>query len=200
MTAATPAQYFDAIYSDDDPFGYRERWYEARKRSLLLASLPAARFADAWEIGCSNGELTAALAPRCDRLLATDLSARAVALATSRTQGLAHVRARQARHPDDWPDGRFDLIVFSEVGYYLDAATLSRMAARLRASLRDGGVLVACHWLAPFREAPLSGRDVHRLLRRRLALPRLFAYADGDLRLEGWGGGGRSVAQRAGLR
>ncbi len=58
-------QYFGAIYRDDDPFGYRERWYEARKRDLLLASLPRARFAHAWELGCSNGELTAALAPRC---------------------------------------------------------------------------------------------------------------------------------------
>ncbi|WP_101925772.1 MULTISPECIES: SAM-dependent methyltransferase [Luteimonas] len=200
MSASTPAQYFDAIYADDDPFGYRERWYEARKRSLLLASLPAARFAAAWEIGCSNGELTAALAPRCDRLLATDLNARAVALAAARTQDQAHVRTQQAQHPDDWPEGRFDLIVFSEVGYYLDVATLTRMALRLRASLRDDGVLVACHWLPPFREAPQSGREVHRLLRRVLGLPRLFAYTDGDLRLEGWGGQGVSVAAQAGLR
>ncbi|CTP90850.1 hypothetical protein XTPLMG728_2708 [Xanthomonas translucens pv. poae] len=35
-------QYFGAMYRDDDPFGYRERWYEARKRALLLASLPRA--------------------------------------------------------------------------------------------------------------------------------------------------------------
>ena len=51
MSAATPSEYFDAIYAHDDPFGYRERWYEARKRALLLASLPAQRFGRVWEIG-----------------------------------------------------------------------------------------------------------------------------------------------------
>lgn len=200
MSAATPASYFDAVYREDDPFGYRERWYEARKRSLLLASLPAAHFDAAWEIGCSNGELTAALALRCDRLLATDLNGRAVRLAAARTAPFGHVAVRQARHPDEWPDGAFDLIVFSEVGYYLDAGTLSQMAKRLRTSLREDGVLVACHWLAPFREAPLTGHQVHRQLRRELGLPRLFGYADGDLRLDGWGRRAASVAQRAGLR
>lgn len=200
MNDATPAAYFEALYADDDPFGYRGRWYEARKRDLLLATLPAPRFGRAWEAGCSNGELTAALAARCDTLLATDLSARAVALATARTQACRHVEVRQARHPDDWPDGRFDLIVFSEIGYYLDAPTLARTAARLKASLDADGVIVACHWLAPFREAPQSGRDVHRLLQRELGLRRLFCYRDADVRLDGWSLRGDSLAQRAGLR
>jgi len=200
MSAATPASYFDAVYAQDDPFGYRERWYEERKRDLLLASLPQPQVESAWEIGCSNGELTAALASRCRRLLATDLNERAVQLAGSRTAAFGHVSVRQARHPDDWPDGVFDLIVFSEVGYYLDTDDLSAMLQRMRASLSDDGVLVACHWLAPFEQAPLTGRQVHRLLHRQLRLPRLFSYTDGDLRLDGWGMRDRSVAQRTGLR
>jgi len=200
MSQATSPDYFDAIYAQDDPFGYRERWYEARKRALLLASLPAQRYGRVWEIGCSNGELTAALAARCDALVATDLSARAVALAVARTRLHSHVEVGQARHPDDWPDGLFDLIVFSEVGYYLDAATLAHMAHRLRASLRGDGVLVACHWLAPFAQAPQTGRDVHRLLRRKLGLQRVFGYGDADIRLDGWALQPASVAQQPGLR
>lgn len=200
MSAATPSEYFDAIYAHDDPFGYRERWYEARKRALLLASLPAQRFGRVWEIGCSNGELTDELAMRCDQLVATDLNARAVALATARTQMHGHVDVRQARHPDTWPDGLFDLVVFSEVGYYLDVDTLTRMARRLKSSLRGDGVLVACHWLAPFPQAPQSGRDVHRLLRRELGMQRVFGYGDADVRLDGWALHSASVAQRAGLR
>lgn len=200
MSAATPSEYFDAIYAHDDPFGYRERWYEARKRALLLASLPAQRFGRVWEIGCSNGELTDELAMRCDQLVATDLNARAVALATARTQMHEHVDVRQARHPDTWPDGLFDLVVFSEVGYYLDVDTLTRMARRLKSSLRGDGVLVACHWLAPFPQAPQSGRDVHRLLRRELGMQRVFGYGDADVRLDGWALHSASVAQRAGLR
>jgi len=200
MSAATPGEYFDAIYAQDDPFGYRERWYEARKRALLLACLPAQRFGRAWEIGCSNGELTAELATRCDALLATDLSMRAVALATARTQAHRHVEVRQARHPEIWPDGLFDLIVFSEVGYYLDADTLTRMVRQMKSSLRGDGVVVACHWLAPFAQAPQSGRDVHRLLRRELGLQRVFGYGDADVRIDGFALNADSVAQRAGLR
>ncbi|MFL6586684.1 MAG: SAM-dependent methyltransferase [Luteimonas sp.] len=200
MTAATPGDYFDAIYTEDDPFGYRDRWYEARKRALLLASLPARHFPRIWEIGCSNGELSAGLAARCDHLLATDLNARAVALAKVRTQDLAHVEVRQAAHPAQWPTGSYDLIVFSEVGYYLDAHVLQTMARRLSSSLGADGVLVACHWLTPFAQAPLSGRDVHRVLHRELGLHRLFGYSDRDVRLDGWGRRRDSVAQRAGLR
>lgn len=200
MTAAPRAAYFDAIYADDDPFGYRDRWYEARKRDLLLATLPQRRFARAWELGCSNGETTAELAARCDALLATDLNIRAVALARARTAHLAHVDVQQAQHPGQWPDGRFDLIVFAEVGYYLSPAELRDTATRLGTSLTDAGVLLACHWLAPFAQAQQTGRQVHRTLAREAGLQRMFRYRDADVLLEGWSRDGVSVAARDGLR
>lgn len=193
-------QYFGDIYRDDDPFGYRERWYEARKRDLLLASLPRARFERAWELGCSNGELTAALAPRCDALLATDLSERAVALAAQRNASDAHVRVQQAEHPRDWPPGGFDLIVFSEVGYYLPLPQLRECAQRLRASLTAQGVLVACHWLHPFAQACMDGRAVHACLAQTLRLPRLLRYEDDDVLLEAWSAVPYSVAAAERLR
>ena len=73
--------YFDTLYQQEDPFEYRTRWYEARKRALTLASLPRDHYLRGWELGCSNGVLTAALAPRCAQLLATDLSEQAVTAA-----------------------------------------------------------------------------------------------------------------------
>lgn len=197
---ATPARYFDAIYVEDDPFGYRARWYEARKRDLLLATLPRRRFERAWELGCSNGETTAALATRCDTLLATDLNTRAVDLARARVAGLAHVDVQQARHPTQWPAGRFDLIVFAEVGYYLTPDELAETAQRITASLTDAGVLVACHWLAPFAQARQDGRQVHRTLGQALRQQRVFRYRDADVLLEGWSRDALSVAAREGLR
>ncbi|MFC6839900.1 class I SAM-dependent methyltransferase [Xanthomonas theicola] len=193
-------QYFADIYRGDDPFGYRERWYEARKRELLLACLPRARFERAWELGCSNGELTAALAPRCATLLGTDLSARAVALAARRNAGNAHVRVQQAEHPRSWPQGRFDLIVFSEVGYYLPLPLLQECAQRLRDSLTAQGVLVACHWLHPFAQARMGGRAVHACLAQRLQRPRLLRYEDDDVLLEAWATTAYSVAAAEQLR
>ena len=47
--------YFDELHEQEDPFGYRSRWYEERKRALLLASLSQRQFHRGWELGCSNG-------------------------------------------------------------------------------------------------------------------------------------------------
>ena len=49
-----------------DPWGAQTRWYERRKRSLLLAVLPRQRFDRALEVGCSTGVLAEALKPRVD--------------------------------------------------------------------------------------------------------------------------------------
>ena len=61
---------FERVYAaSDDPWGFRTSWYEARKRSILLACLPRQRYRSGYEPGCSNGELAAVLALRCERLL-----------------------------------------------------------------------------------------------------------------------------------
>lgn len=192
-------QYFDELYRQDDPYGYRDRWYEQRKRQLLLACLPQRRFGAAWEVGCSNGELTAALAERCDTVLATDISPRAVQLAQERTAARGNVTVQQASHPREWPPGQFDLIVFSEIGYFLTAAALDQCIARLRESLTSQGVLVACHWQHPFAEACLPGSEVHRRLHASIGLPQMFRYRDADMFLEGWSSVRESVAAREGL-
>lgn len=190
--------YFDRLYQQPDPFQYRSRWYEARKRALTLACLPRQRFGSAWEVGCSNGVLTAELAVRCDALLGTDLSAVALASAAVSTRAWPHVSLQQACHPGDWPAGRFDLIVASEVGYYLPPAVLPEFAAKLRGSLAEDGLLVACHWLHPFDEALTSTEHVHRELSKDLV--EAFVYRDADMLLQGWSAGPLSVAQREGLR
>ncbi|MCF5928202.1 SAM-dependent methyltransferase, partial [Xanthomonas perforans] len=49
MNAQANADYFDSIYQQHDPFGYGTRWYEKRKRDILLATLPRQGFARGWE-------------------------------------------------------------------------------------------------------------------------------------------------------
>ena len=66
----------DELHRDAvDPWGVDSRWYERRKRELLLAVLPRARFASALEVGCSTGALTEALSERADTVLGVDDSA-----------------------------------------------------------------------------------------------------------------------------
>jgi SAM-dependent methyltransferase len=194
--------YFERLYgASDDPYGLRARWYERRKRALLLACLPQERFATAYEPGCGSGELTAALAARCDHLLASDFSEGALAAARSRTQGLANVQIARHALPQDWPaaQGPFALIVLSELGYFLDADAMQALALHCRACLAEGGTLVACDWRPDFKERALPTQAVHAAL-EGLGLPRLLRHEEDDFLLQLWSRDGRSVARREGIR
>nr|WKF60845.1 hypothetical protein HUO10_005367 [Paraburkholderia busanensis] len=196
------ARYFNDLYrSSDDPWSLRDGWYEKRKRALTLAMLPRPRYRNAFEPGCSNGELTVELATRCDALLAVDLHERAVQLARKRIAGAANVRIAQGTVPRDWPHdaGPFDLIVISEVAYYLDTAELRALAACISTSLTPDGTFLACHWRRPFAEALASADAAHALFDACCNLSHLTHHEDGDLRIDLWSRDPRSVAQREGL-
>lgn len=201
MNMAVTSDLFERIYeADDDPWGYRVRWYETRKRQLVLACLPARRYRSAYEPGCANGELVAALAPRCDRVTASDGIEAAVALARERLGEFPHVEVLQAWTPREWPDGReFDLIVLSEFAYYLSLDEIDALARKVRQSLAADGTVVACHWRHPIPESPLIGDDVHARLHRELGMPRLVHHEEEDILVHVWSLDARSVAGREGI-
>lgn len=194
---AMPADYFDRMYEEaPDPWGFAGRWYEERKRAVLLASLPRRRFGRALEIGCSIGVTTEQLAERVDDLLATDISPSAVQRARARVGDRA--RVEQLDLHDGVPTGPFDLIVLSEVGYYLQREPLRRALQQLRDALAPDGVLVACHWRHPVADYPLTGDDVHAEL-ATLGLARLVEHLEDDFVLEVLSLDPRSVATVEGL-
>jgi SAM-dependent methyltransferase len=192
--------HFDALYrASDDPWGLRDRWYEQRKRALVLAALPHRRYANAFEPGCANGELSAALAPRCDALRASDANPAAVALARQRLAGMPQVRVEQRSMPDDWPDERFDLIVVSELAYYLRPPALRILLARAAAALTPEGTLLACHWRRSVETDGQTGDSVHALCEAVSGLHRLLHHEEADFILDAWSPDPRSVAEREGL-
>ena len=180
---------FDRFYADagDDPWGFTDRWYELRKRSLTMAILPRERFGRVFEPGCSIGMLTELLAGRCEDLLATDVSGVAIEQARTRTARFEHVRVERGSVPAQWPAGTFDLVVLSEVGYYCGAVDLGRLVTRARRSLAPGGVLVACHWRHPVEQYPLSGDEVHERLRAEPGLDLVAQHVEEDFVLEVFG-------------
>lgn len=193
-------RYFANLFDgNDDPWSFKSRWYEERKRALTLAALPQRRYARAYEPGCANGELSAGLAERCDRLLCSDGTPRAVDLARQRLADYAHVNVTEGWVPRDWPDGQFDLIVLSEIGYFLSAEALDQVAAQSRASLTPGGTVLACHWRWPIEGCELSSDMVSARLDAGLQLPLTTRIDDHDFRLDLWFGDGRSLAQIEGL-
>ncbi len=193
-------QRFDEMFREsDDPWQFRTRWYEVRKRALTLACLPDRRYANGYEPGCANGELSAELATRCDRLLASDVSPRAVELARQRLAAFPHAQVVEAHLPEGWPEGSFDLIVISELGYFLDAQGVDALGDSAKASLRPGGTVLACHWRRPIQGGSLDGDAVHERLAQRLGMVVLSELREADFVLHVWSDDARSVAQREGF-
>ncbi len=155
--ASLPAAYFDALYARDaDPWGFASSDYERAKYDATMAALPAGRFAAGFEVGCSIGILTHRLAERCASLLAVDVADAALAQTRARCAGLSHVEIRRMRVPNEWPDGRFDLILLSEVLYYLSPDDVARTAMRVRAGLSPDGAVLLVHYILP-TDYPSSG-------------------------------------------
>jgi SAM-dependent methyltransferase len=166
---ATAGDFDRKFAADADPWDYRGSAYERRKRAVTVAALPRERYRLAWEPACAIGVLTAELARRADRVVATDASPRAIALAreglpddvTDRVElAVAELPAIPAI-----PRHAADLVVLSEILYYLDDDARSRTLAAAHDVLEPGGDLVAVHWLPRADDAHTSGGPVHAWLR-----------------------------------
>lgn len=156
--------HFDALYEGSaDPWEVGTSWYERRKRSVLLASLPRERYSCAWEPGCSLGHLTGELSLRCDRLVASDISPRAVAAARELGVG-EHVSFEVAQTPAQPPDldpGSCDLVILSEFLYYLPAPARAATLRLAETLLGPGGHLVVAHWRGYPGDAHCSGEQAN---------------------------------------
>jgi predicted TPR repeat methyltransferase len=176
---------FEARYrAEFDPWSYETSEYEQAKYAATLAACGPGPFAHALELGGSIGVFSALLAPRCERLDTLDLAPTAVAAARERLAGHPAACAHLGSIPEDLPAGPFDLVVASEVLYYLDGERLSCTLARLADVLATGGRLVAVHWRPTSPERPLSAERVHRLLRSRNWLAPLTELSHPDYLLD----------------
>ena len=191
----TQQRHFEALYAaSDDPWDVRHSWYEQRKRALVLACLGKARYRSVFEPGCGNGEMSAALAERAERLLACDGAGSALAAARRRLDAQsdtgvarADVRLQALGLPADWPrTERFDLVVISELAYYFDAATLRTMLLDAAASLDDGGELVMCHYRHDFDDRVTATADAHGIADATPGLARALRHVEADFIIEVW--------------
>lgn len=166
-----------------DPWRFEANPSERAKYERTLAALEGRRAERALEVGCSIGVFTSMLAPRCGELDAIDVSRLAVRRARRRLAGVPNVRVARAVVPDRFPAGPFDLIVCSEVLYYLTRAQARDTIAAAGRELAAGGSLLAVHRRAKGLSTPLSGEDVHALLAESLG-PAAYTDSTGEYRLE----------------
>jgi SAM-dependent methyltransferase len=160
---------FEAKYRQSgDPWNFAGSRYERDRYESTLRSLMRNRYRRAFEPACSIGVLTAALADRCDEVQAIDIAPSAVERARQRCANFPGVSISCSDVAAQCPQGPFDLIVFSELGYYFENARLKHIAESLSARLEAGGELVGVHWLGTSEDHLLHGDQVHAILKDAL--------------------------------
>ena len=158
MTGSRSADHFQRIYrTNSDPWDFQSP-YEQAKYGRTLGVLGDRRFASALEVGCSIGTLTHMLAPRCDSLLGLDIVEEPLQTARARCADQPQVQFQRMQIPMSWPEQRFDLILFSEVLYFLSTADIDRCVERALASLLPNALIVLVNWLGQ-SDDPTSGDD-----------------------------------------
>lgn len=179
------ADYFEGLYSSStDPWGFETSEYESRKYGRTLAVLRDRRYAKALEVGASIGVFTQMLAPFCDELLGVDASEKAVAVARERLAEYPGARLEVRELPEEMPEGAFDLIVASEVLYYLPRDVMLETLRRFEASIEPGGRLLAVHWRKETETYPLQGDEVHELLVQNTRLRVMETIVEPEYRLD----------------
>ncbi len=169
--------FFESKYAASaDPWQFEKDAYETSRYDQTIQALDGRHFARAFEPGCSTGVLTSRLAPHCDALEAIDISPTAVEAARRRCRGTPHVRISHGRLPDGIPSGSFDLIVFSEIGYYFYPRVLDTVMQELLRRLQTGGIFIGVHWLGESADHKIGGDAVHDQIQRLPALSNTLSF------------------------
>lgn len=141
---------FDALFlTSKDPWKYQDSHYEASKRRALVDSLPP-NFQSLIEIGCADGHIIADIREKfpTPNLVGLDISSQAIQRAQARelrntTFVVAAPGISQQMHKRY---GTFDVIIFSEMLYYIGTlAAWKELMTPLRVLMKPGTVVVAVH-------------------------------------------------------
>ena len=177
--------YFEQLYArSPDPWDFATSEYERRKYEQTLAVLGGRHFRRALEVGSSIGIFTAMLASYCDSLLALDTSERAVEIARERLSGYRQVSIERRTVPEEMPEGPFDLIVASEVLYYLPPEVALGALRCFEEALEPGGLLLIVHWRKQTKTYPMQGDAVHELLIENSKLTNVETIVEPEYRLD----------------
>tara|TARA_R110002012_G_scaffold161691_2_gene323900 strand:+ start:4132 stop:4695 length:564 start_codon:yes stop_codon:yes gene_type:complete len=137
-----------------DPWGFEHSAYEQAKFKATRAALSQSGYRSAFELGCGNGQLARHLIDICARY--TGMDAVATALRAAR-QTVPQGRFVQGFYPGPLPEGDFDLLILSEVLYFLDHAGLEQLATDI-ATRWPQAEIICVTWRGPSGN-PLEGEE-----------------------------------------
>jgi glycosyltransferase involved in cell wall biosynthesis/peptidoglycan/xylan/chitin deacetylase (PgdA/CDA1 family)/ubiquinone/menaquinone biosynthesis C-methylase UbiE len=139
-------RHFETLFTKSpDPWKYTHP-YEQTKYELTLSLLPDLKFNKALEIACAEGHFTLQLAPKVTSLVAADISKIALERASQRCSHLKNITYQHLDIIKDPLPGQFDLIVCSEVLYYVGGKDeLISVSNRFAQALLPNGFLLMAH-------------------------------------------------------
>lgn len=137
-------EYWEHIFERPDPWNYVSV-YEQVKYTQTLSLIPEG-IEKVLELACAEGIFTEKLAQKVGRLTATDISQRAIDRAVERCRDHRNIELRVLDFVrQDLPPEQ-DLIVCSEVLYYMkDEEMLAAACRKMAAALKPNGYLITAH-------------------------------------------------------
>lgn len=136
--------YWDCVFAEPDPWNYGSE-YEQKKYAQSLSLVPEQSLARVAEVACAEGHFTAMLAPRVGRLFASDISPVALERTRDRCRAWSNITYTVLDILTDELPAGMDLIVCSEVLYYLPEHRLPWIVEKLSRALRQDGYLLSAH-------------------------------------------------------
>ncbi|MBB3595805.1 peptidoglycan/xylan/chitin deacetylase (PgdA/CDA1 family)/GT2 family glycosyltransferase/ubiquinone/menaquinone biosynthesis C-methylase UbiE [Rhizobium sp. BK529] len=141
---ATKEEYWERVFERPDPWNYLSV-YEQVKYDQTLSLVPEG-VEKALELACAEGIFTARLAEKVGFLTATDISRRAIERASERCRACTNAEFRVLDFVGSELPPEQDLIVCSEVLYYMDdEKILEQVCRKIAAALKPGGRLITAH-------------------------------------------------------
>lgn len=134
----------------EDPYGYWSHPHEREKQNIIESLVNGVHHESALEIGCAEGAFTKRLARFCRHVLAIDLSPTAIQRAQNKLRHQSNIslvcsNIRHCQFAAHW-----DLIVMSEVLYYVTGGSALRnefqkLVNRITKGLKVGGKMILVH-------------------------------------------------------
>jgi glycosyltransferase involved in cell wall biosynthesis/peptidoglycan/xylan/chitin deacetylase (PgdA/CDA1 family)/SAM-dependent methyltransferase len=139
---------WEAVFAEADPWDYSSE-YETEKYDLTLDVVMRHRPSSVLELACAEGRFTQRLAEHVGAVTAADISSLALTRAAERCAGFDNIAFQILDLVDETIPAGQEMIICSEVLYYLpDRGALAEVARKLAEALADGGRLVmANHFL-----------------------------------------------------
>jgi len=178
-------QYFDNMYArSQDPWNFTTSAYEREKYQQTLRALSGKNFGNAIEIGCSIGVLTGQLATVCSAILGVDISEQPIMVARERLEDVPGARFEVLTIPQEFPDEKFDLIVISEVAYYLSREDLVLTRELVYNALPTAGTLCLVHWRPQIDGCVFNGDEVNAYFMELEGLKQSFQLINDRYRID----------------